>query len=114
MTFVGQMASRSYRMAVRETKDRLKGILAGPGSSLDWAGVEAEFDAHIAEEQRLEAEKKAAATKDVPQSSASKAPEAPNTAATPTSNEAEPEDILSGSSDGAGSTDSSPDKTHAA
>lgn len=35
LTFLGQMASRSYRLAVTESKERLKGILAGPDSSLD-------------------------------------------------------------------------------
>lgn len=45
LAFIGQMATRSYSMAVRETKDRLKGILVGPDSTLDWDAVEAEFDA---------------------------------------------------------------------
>lgn len=53
------MASRSFAMAVRETKDRLKGILVGPDSTLDLNAVEAEFDARIAEEQRLMVEEAA-------------------------------------------------------
>lgn len=128
LDFLGQMASRSYRMAVRETKERLKGILVGPDSSLDWSRVEAEFDARIAEEQRVNAEK--AAKKDPPQSSASKAPQpsvskvsedptdlpsTPPEAPTPKPEvDVEPEDLLSESSndeDGTGSTDSSPTKT---
>ena len=76
LTFLGQMASRSYRLAVKETKERLKGILTGPDSSLDWREIEVEFDARIAEEERQEAERKAAAevatkNKDAPQGSAS-------------------------------------------
>ncbi|KMT17099.1 hypothetical protein BVRB_2g041530 [Beta vulgaris subsp. vulgaris] len=72
LDFIGQMASRSYAMAVRETKERLKGVLTGPDSTLDWSGVEAAYNARIAEEQRLKAE--AVAKKDPPSSSASKAP----------------------------------------
>ncbi|KMT08324.1 hypothetical protein BVRB_6g141480 [Beta vulgaris subsp. vulgaris] len=34
LAFIRKMATNSYRMVVRETKERLKGILAGPDSSL--------------------------------------------------------------------------------
>lgn len=123
--FLGKMASRFYCMAVRDTKERLKGILVGFDSSLDWNAVEVEFDSRIAEEQRVEAEKAAAeesAKGYAPQSSTSKAPEVPNQAATPSKPpeapiKDEPENLMSGSSDygdDAGSTYSSPDKTHAA
>lgn len=82
LAFLGKMASHSYRMAVWETKERQKGILAGPDSSLNWSDIEAEFDLSVAEEHRMQAEKKTAANaaakkKDVPQTSASKALEAP-------------------------------------
>lgn len=64
------MASHSYRMTVRETKERLKGIVIGPVSSLNWNEIEAEFDLRVAEEQRQEVEKKvvakAAKKKDAP------------------------------------------------
>ena len=49
------MATNSYRMTVRETNERLKGILASPDSSLNWYDVEAELDCRVAEDQKKEA-----------------------------------------------------------
>ncbi|KMS98429.1 hypothetical protein BVRB_4g092680 [Beta vulgaris subsp. vulgaris] len=70
--FSCKMPTNSYRVAVRETKERLKGILAGPDSSLNWNDVEVEFDLRVAEEQRREAKKKVVSKKkDATQTSAS-------------------------------------------
>lgn len=74
LIFIGKMATNSYHMAVRETKDHLKGILTGPNSSLNWNNGEVEFDLRIAEEHNKEMEKKASDKKEADQTSASKAP----------------------------------------
>lgn len=44
LAILGKMATNSYRMAVREMKEHLKGIIAGPDSSLNWHKVKAESD----------------------------------------------------------------------
>lgn len=56
LDFLGKISSTSYRLAVRETKDSLKGILVGPDSSLDQNGIEPEFDCIIVEEQKKKCE----------------------------------------------------------
>lgn len=69
------MATNSYHMAVRETKERLKGILIGPDSSLNWNDVESEFDRRVAEEKKKEVyqKKDSAKKEEVAQTSTSKA-----------------------------------------
>lgn len=51
LTFLGKMATNSYRMAIKETKERLKGILAGSDLSINWNDLEAEFDLRVRAEE---------------------------------------------------------------
>lgn len=57
LAFIGKLATNSYRMAVRETKERLKGILAVPDSFSNWHDVKAVFDRGVAEDQKKETAK---------------------------------------------------------
>ena len=58
--YLGKMASTSYRLVTRETKQRLQAILSESNASLDWMAVEAEYDRRIAavEEAKAQAKKK--------------------------------------------------------
>ncbi|XP_010687423.1 uncharacterized protein LOC104901533 [Beta vulgaris subsp. vulgaris] len=58
LDYLGKLASTSYRLATRETKQRLHAILPESNASLDWAAVKAEFDRHIAAEQEAKAQAK--------------------------------------------------------
>lgn len=63
LAFLGKMASNSYCLAVRETKGRLKGMLAGSNSSMNWHDFKVEFDRRVAEEQKKDAVKASIASK---------------------------------------------------
>ncbi|KMT02329.1 hypothetical protein BVRB_9g205540 [Beta vulgaris subsp. vulgaris] len=58
LDYLGKMASASYRLATRETKQRLQAILFESNASLDWMAIEAEYDRRIATEQEAKAQAK--------------------------------------------------------